>query len=62
MSEPVRSFCARVINLCYAVEEGNTLTHITALKGLAVAVRREAVAVQSVYGGRPEPKETRRKK
>lgn len=57
--EPSRSFCARVINLCYYVEDANTLTDINALKTAAKSIRNEAMGLQTIYGGMaPPPKES----
>lgn len=53
MSEPVRSFCSRVINLCYSIEDLETAS--PTLKDAAVRVRHEAEGVQDVYGGRKKP-------
>lgn len=52
-TEPVRSFCARVINLCYEVESACTLTDITSLQLIARNLRKESEVVQSIYGGHP---------
>jgi hypothetical protein len=52
-TELVRSFCARVINLCYEVESACTLTDITSLQLIARSLRKESEVVQSIYGGHP---------
>ena len=51
--EPVRSFCAHVINLCYEVESAGGLTHLKTLTSIASYIRKEAEIVQSLYGGHP---------
>lgn len=56
MSEPVRSFCARVINLCDGVTAANILTDVLLLKQIAEDLKREAIGVQTIYGGRPSGK------
>lgn len=51
--EPVRSFCARVMILCYEVEGAVSLTLLKSLKTMAERLRKEAEVVQSLYGGHP---------
>lgn len=52
-TEPIRSFAARVINLCYEIEGACTLTHIKSLGLVAKQLIIEAQQVQSIYGGHP---------
>ncbi len=59
--EPVRSFCARVIQLCTNVQDIMKLTYLQGLKDEARRLMNEAKVVQSVYGGHPRgdlPKRT----
>jgi len=50
-TEPIRSFCSRVINLCTDITDANTLTYIKGLHTVAAALHEEAKLVQSIYGG-----------